>query len=382
MLERLARRDPKDIATRRLLAHVRTATGQFEQSSGRKPPVPPLVEPPALVGLTAAGRSELGKRVRTALARSYLNLGVMQAQEQRFRRAAELFEEAAGVDADFPQLQSSLGVAYFNAGQFEKACGPLSRAHSMSPTDGGLKRMLAMAWLNTDAYDKAVELLRGDAELESNPSLQFAYALALVRSERAAEAEPVFSRLLREHGDSAELSVLIGQAHAQQGDFAAATEALERAVRLKPDVPEANGALGVIYLKQGKLPEAEAALRAELRVRPADSQSRLNLAYVLDALQRPEEALPLLRELVRTAPAPRRRALHARPNPSRTRRHGGGGRAPRGCAARRPGRRKRPLPARQGLSAPRADGGGRAAVRALPPAQGEEVDGRSKRRHQ
>lgn len=273
-----------------------------EQPAEGRPPALPLVEPPALLGLTAGQRAELRRQVRTALARSYLNLGVMQGQQQRFTRAAELFEQAATVDADFPQVQSSLGVAYFNAGQFEKACGPLARAVAASPADTGLKRMLAMAWLNTEAYDKAAELLGSDPDLDANPSLQFAYGLALVRSERAADAAPVFSRLLEKHGDSAELQALIGQAHAQQGDFPAAIEALQRALRLKPDVAEANGALGYIYLKQGKLPEAEAALRAELRVRPSDLQSGQNLAYVLDAQQRPEEAVPLLRELVRAKP--------------------------------------------------------------------------------
>ena len=79
--------------------------------------------------------------------------------------------------------------------------------------------MLALAWLNTESYAKAAELLQDDPERETDPSLQFAYGMALVKSDRAAEAERVFAQLLRAHGDSAELSVLLGQAHAQQGDF-------------------------------------------------------------------------------------------------------------------------------------------------------------------
>ncbi|HXY38655.1 MAG TPA: tetratricopeptide repeat protein [Vicinamibacteria bacterium] len=265
-------------------------------------PLLPLAEPPALVAMSAEERGQLRSRVKTALARAYLNLGVMQAQQKRFARAAGLFEQAATVDPGFPQVQSSLGVARFNAGEFAQASGPLSMALAMSPQDAGLRRMLAMAWLNTAAYDKAAPLLGEDPELETNPSLQFAYGLALVRSERAAEAEAVFSRLLAQHADSAELRVLIGQAHAQQGDYPAAIEAFEQALRLKTEVAEANGALGYIYLKQGKLKEAEAALRAELRVRPGDFQSKLNVVYALDAQQRSEEAIALLRELVQAKP--------------------------------------------------------------------------------
>lgn len=256
--------------------------------------------PPA--GLPAAGRGELERRVTAELARTYLNLGVIEAQAQRFPEAAARFEKAAELDPDFPQVQSSLGIAYFNARQFDRAVAPLARAVAAGPPDRGLTRMLAMAWLNTEAFVKAADLLRDDPERESDPSLQFAYGMALVRSERAAEAEDVFSRLLRAHGESAELSVLLGQAHAQQGDFEAALESLRRALALKPDVAEASSTMGVIYLRQGRLAEAEEALRAETAAHPGDLRAQQDLAAVLDLLQRGEEAVPLLRRVVEAKP--------------------------------------------------------------------------------
>jgi tetratricopeptide (TPR) repeat protein len=262
----------------------------------------PVIEAPALAQLGPRERQDLERRVAAALARTYLNLGVMQVQADRFARGAELFEKAAAVDARFPRVQSSLGVAYFNGGQFDKAAEALSRALAADPQDGGLKRMLAMAWLNTKAYDKAADLLKDDPELGANPSLQFAYGLALVKSDHAAEAERIFASLLARHGESAELSVLLGQAHAQQGDFDAAIAALEHALALNAGVAEANATLGVIYQRQGRLPEAEAALRAEVKGQPADLQSQQNLAVVLDSEQRSEEAVPLLRGILQVKP--------------------------------------------------------------------------------
>lgn len=244
----------------------------------------------------------LRHEVTTALARAYVNLGVMQAQARHFDRAAELFEAAAGVDADFPQVQYSLGVARFNAGQYEKAAGPLARALAASPENGGLRSMVAVAWFNAGAYGKTVDLLRDDPGRLTDPSLQYTYGLALVRSDHAAEAERVFSRLLREHGDSAELLVVLGEAHAQEGNYDAAIASLQGALRLKPDVAEAGATLGVIFLKQGRLPEAEGALRAELSTRPGDVQSLNALATVLELEGRPEEALPLLRSSLRVKP--------------------------------------------------------------------------------
>jgi Flp pilus assembly protein TadD len=195
-------------------------------------------------------------------------------------------------------VQSSLGIAYFNARQFDKAAPPLARAVAISPEAGGLSRMLAMAWLNTEEYAKAADLLQGDPEREKDPALQYAYGLALVKSDRPAEAEQVFSQLARAHGDSAELSVFLGQAHAQQGNFEAALASLERARSLKPDVAEASSTMGVIYLRQGRLPEAEQALRAEVAAHPSDLRAQQDLAAVLDLLQRGDEAVPLLRRVV------------------------------------------------------------------------------------
>lgn len=261
-----------------------------------------LAETAALKALSPDRRDELKREAVASLAGTYLNLGVLQAQAERFAPAAELFEKAAALDPAFPRLQSSLGVAYFNAQLFDKATGPLARALAAQPGDVGLKRMLGLAWLNLQEYRKAAELLADDPERESNPSLGFAYGLALVKSERATEAEAVFSRLLARHGDSAELSVMLGQAHAQQGDFDAAVQALKRALDLKADVAEANATLGVIYLRQGRLPEAEEALRAELRAHPGDLQSMHNLAIVLDSEQKPDEAIPLLRDVLKAKP--------------------------------------------------------------------------------
>jgi Flp pilus assembly protein TadD len=281
------------------------AEAAFSRSSGERQGPDPARKtmPNPLEDLTAPDRSALRRRVTSALAQTYLNLGIMEAQRERFAAAADLLETAATLDAEFPQVQYALGVAHYNARSFEKAKAPIQRALAGKPGDASLRRMLAMVCLNTQDYDQAVSLLQNDGERERDPSLQYAYGLALVRSNRAAEAQSIFAKLVAEHGDSAEVNVILGQAHAQQGDYDSAILTLRRALQRKPDVAEANGALGVIYLKQGRLAEAEAALRAELRVRPADLQSESNLATVLDLENRSDEAVVLLRAVLEAKPA-------------------------------------------------------------------------------
>jgi len=250
----------------------------------------------------AAEREAMRRRIMQALARADLNLGIMHAQGGRFDRAAEFCEQAAAIDPELPQVQYSLGVAYFNAQRFDKAAAALSRALAADPNHATVRRMLAIASVELEDYRRAAALLADDPDRDRDPSLQYVYGLALVRGDRAAEAEAIFTRLLTDHADTAELSVVLGHAYAQQGNYEAAVEALQRALQLKPDVADANNALGLIYLKQGKLPEAETALRAELATHPAAVKARERLATVLDLLGRTDQAAVELRTVLAAKP--------------------------------------------------------------------------------
>ncbi|HUH07873.1 MAG TPA: tetratricopeptide repeat protein, partial [Egibacteraceae bacterium] len=255
-----------------------------------------------LADAAPAVRDAVARGVTTALARAYLNLGVMRVQAQQFGRAAEFLAQAAAVDPDFPQVQYALGAARFNARQYAGAADALARALAADPDNADTRRMLALAHFNAGGYRAAADLLTEDDRRESDPSLQFTYGIALVRSDRPREAEAVFTRLLAAHGDRAELHVILGQAHAQQGEFEAAEQALRRARQLAPDVADANATLGLIYLRQGKLVEATAALREELRSNPGNLQARHTLATALELEGQPAEALTLLRGVLREQP--------------------------------------------------------------------------------
>jgi tetratricopeptide (TPR) repeat protein len=260
------------------------------------------LDPGGFSTLPTSAREELGRRVASMLAGVYLNMGIMQAQAERFGRAAELLEEAAAIDPDLPQVQYSLGVAYFNAQQYNKAAAALTRARSADATNVNARRMLALASLNIDDFAKAVELLRDDPQRDTDPSMQFAYGVALVRSGHAAEAEATFSRLVAAHADSAELNVVLGQAHAEQGDYDGAIASLQRALQLKADVAEANSALGIIYFKQGKLGDASKALHAELASHPENVKARYMLATVLDLDGHSDLAVTELRTVLKARP--------------------------------------------------------------------------------
>jgi tetratricopeptide (TPR) repeat protein len=257
----------------------------------------PLADASPLSNLAPPQRLELKQRVTGSLARAYFNLGVLQARNpgpdspaERFARAAAHLETAAELDPDYPQVQSSLGVAYFNARQFEKSMAPLTRALTAQPQDAGLKRMLAIACVNAQAWEKAAALLQDDPGREGDPSLEFAYGLTLLRSDRAAEAERVFAGLVARRGESGELSLLLGQAEAAQGKHDRAVASLQRAVELNPATEEAHAALGVVLMSQGRTAEAVEHLEAAARLAPDNPRIHEQLGQAYRKLGRTAEA--------------------------------------------------------------------------------------------
>ena len=157
-----------------------------------------VAETSPLARVPEARRRELAAEVRSSLAQAYLNLGVMQARQQQLARAAELFAAASELAPEFPGVQYALGVARFNTGEFDKATEPLSRALAGDTGNADLRRMLAMAWLNTGAHAKAAELLERDPELASSPELRLALGMAyrgLGQSTKASEQFAAYERL-------------------------------------------------------------------------------------------------------------------------------------------------------------------------------------------
>lgn len=250
--------------------------------------------------------------VGNVIARANLNLGILQSRGGRPGRAARHFEVARETASDLAltaQAEYSLGVARFQAGRHAEALEPLESAWTRSAAlgeeggDATLRRMLALTRLETKDWQGAAELLANDPRRASDPTLQFAYGTALVRSGRSDGALAVFDSLAESGADRADLAVLFGEAYAQEGDWPAAEESLRRALELDPYAVGAHSTLAEIFLRQGQMEKAESELRAELAIRPGDRRSHFLLATVLDLADRHEEAEHHVRAVLEQTPS-------------------------------------------------------------------------------
>ena len=329
----------------------------------------------ALAALGPERRAALRPRLDRDAARAYANLGTLAARDGRPVPATRLFKAAAALDPALDGLDRNLGLTAFQARRWEVAAEALERVLRSAPDDLEALRALALTEVNRERYDAAADLLATDPDRASDPSLQYAYALSLVRSGRDSEAAEAFERLFREHPDWPELHVLLGQAKAQQGDFPGAVETLEHALELRSDVADAHFTLGEIRMRQGELDAAIAAFEAELAVHPGALPARYQLAVALDLAEPLGRRLAPARRGAPPAPRLRRRPLPpgqdpARPGPGR-----GGEEPPAGRRLGGAGGPEHPLPARPRPPAPRRDRRGEGRARALPGAEGGGAGG-------
>ncbi|MGH9603807.1 MAG: tetratricopeptide repeat protein [Terriglobales bacterium] len=267
---------------------VATSGGENRSSAGPKH------------GLAA---KRLRSQLRTMAAQAYFNLATLHARQQRFARAAGLFQQAARWDAELPDVQYSLGLAHYNAQQYAQAVPALERALQADAANRRAARLLGLSYFHSEQYPKAASLLAADPESESDSGLRYALAVSLARSGRAAEAGAIFAEMLRSPSTSPDLLVLIGQIHAQQQDFESARGFFRRALELDPETRDAHYSLGQMELRGGRLAEAESEFQQEVRLQPQDARARYHLAFVLELQQRQDEALRLLEEVLRTQPS-------------------------------------------------------------------------------
>src|SRR5947209_9326649 len=76
------------------------------------------------------------------LAEAYGRLGKIYSAEKQYKEAVETLESAARYRPDSQDVLVDLSIAYFDAGQYQKALEPLGRAVRLDPRGVGAHHML------------------------------------------------------------------------------------------------------------------------------------------------------------------------------------------------------------------------------------------------
>ena len=212
----------------------------------------------------AAEVEQFEQRIGPAVADSFNNLGVIDAEREDYVSASSDFKQAAEWNPKMDGLDYNWGRAAFGAKDYRQAVICLSRYMQIHPDDARPRVPLGMSQFLLSQYKDAVETLAPlQPQKDAVPLLAYAYGDSLIKT-----------------GDTA--------------------EGIDRLLHLEathPDFDLAPAALGYAFAAQHEYPKAELQLRSVLRIHPANREAQYNLALVLIALNRRSEAEVLLTEL-------------------------------------------------------------------------------------
>ncbi|HEX8422569.1 MAG TPA: tetratricopeptide repeat protein, partial [Pyrinomonadaceae bacterium] len=241
----------------KLDAFLKTA-GTDEQNR-----LPELIAAPQ--GVVAGGADAPDARTREALktdaafyekvlAAAHNNIGLLRAERQDFRAAADHFAAAAKLNPRHEGLDYNLGLAHFKSESYKAAIAPLERELQARPDNLQAKQLLGLSSFMTEDYARAAALLTAVvAARPDDVTLYYPLALSLGKLGRAAEAERITRQMVALGGNSPQVHILLGRAHYEQNDAAKALEELRAALALDPRVSLAHFYSGLIYLKTGRL---------------------------------------------------------------------------------------------------------------------------------
>lgn len=175
-------------------------------------------------------------------------LGLIAAQSNDHRRAAELTGRAIEVFAQDPVSHRTLGNALKELGQFEAAVASHERAIALKPD-------------YADAFSDCGVALEGLGRLDA----------ALEKYDRALALRPNYPDALYNRGNAL-LSL---------GQFDAAIASYDRAIALRPDVPVYYGNRGNALMQLRRIDAAIASFDQAGRIRPGYAEAYWNKALAL-----------------------------------------------------------------------------------------------------
>ncbi len=160
-----------------------------------------------------------------------------------------------------------------------------------------------MTWWQAGFWRDSMTLFgRALAVTSNNAQAENCYGVALLRSNRAAEALPHFRAAVKIWPGFFIGWANLGTAYFQTGDVTRAEACLSRADRLKAGDPEVVETMAECCLQRGHPQEIEAAVKAVVALQPDRLESRFMLGRVLASGGKRREALAQFEEILERDP--------------------------------------------------------------------------------
>jgi tetratricopeptide (TPR) repeat protein len=230
------------------------------------------------------------------------NLGAAFAQLGRFEEAIAEYKQALENDTGNAAIRLNLGLAFYKAAYFSEALRELEHVVAGQPENTRAVLLLADCHLRLGEYKKVIDLLSPlEANLGNDRLLAYLLGTALINDKQVEKGQVLIDRIFRE-GDTAEVRVMMGTAHAMTGNYQDAIKEFERGLEMNPRLPTLHTLYGKALLPVGDTERASQAFRRELEINPNDFESNLFLGILLRKEAKEDEALGFLRHAAQLRP--------------------------------------------------------------------------------
>jgi tetratricopeptide (TPR) repeat protein len=171
-----------------------------------------------------------------AMSLAHNNLGLVLAALGRRPEAAASFRQAIQLDPRFLQALHNLGNVLSDLGEHREALGAYARAVDLDPRRADSHCYLGGALYELRQVTEAITSFERALALEpSGARARLGLATALRLQGRAAEAEAACRTILASDASHVAALTLLGDLHADRGDFAQAQTLFERALAIEQD---------------------------------------------------------------------------------------------------------------------------------------------------
>jgi tetratricopeptide (TPR) repeat protein len=246
------------------------------------------------VALNATGRQAESQEAWEGALRVDPNSVIALDWLAKARISSGQFDAAIDMLSSAPSDESltlDLALAYSQSNQFDKAIDTIEAALARAPGDARLSAALATVYVQSHRYQDATDLLRASAtQHPSDPTIQLLYLRTLVLEDDDATARPLVRKFLAEHPGDFDALYLSGVLENDAQEYTAAVDHLQAAVALEPNHYDARLNLGKALFHLHQNEAARAQLEKAVALDPSQSEGHFHLAQVLRALGQTAEA--------------------------------------------------------------------------------------------
>src|SRR5687767_2159917 len=201
------------------------------------------------------------------------------------------------------ELYVQLGMAHFQAGQFDEALAAFQQAIDLNPRAASAYNGIGRVHYHTGPMRTAIEAYEYAISLDPHYIDPY-YGLGILYSAKLGDydaAIDAFQRGVELNPAGAFLVASLGSTYARMGRFEKAIAYLQQAIALQPDSAFAYSWLGILYLHIKRYDDMIAACQREIEIEGSHSPHRL-LGYVYNFLGRYDEAIAQLEQSVALEP--------------------------------------------------------------------------------